>query len=240
MSDKKWISVPDALRPSWEAIFRGSRGGVDVVGTCPVCGKNKLHRYYQVGRPIAQEIDGEKYVARGGLWEWCSACHSYEHSSALVPDWWKSDLRIDESRLTAIPDALEAAIQARGEVSSAMPGMVETLSAPGHALSDKTVQVVELREYDGTTETTVARFVLTPGTGQVSIIGCTKNGARTAETLAGAGVPGAMGRTVTRDAGIEYLRLLRENFRGSRLFATDVFEMAEQEAMTGFSPPGRD
>jgi hypothetical protein len=35
------------------------------------------------------------------------------HSSALVPDWWRSDLAVDESKLTALPEVLQAAIEER-------------------------------------------------------------------------------------------------------------------------------
>ena len=58
---------------------------------------------------------GITFVARGGGWEWCSACRSFEHFSGLVPDWWSSDLDVDESKLTALPDVLERAVQREQE-----------------------------------------------------------------------------------------------------------------------------
>lgn len=49
-------------------------------------------------------------MAQGACWEWCSNCRTFEHYSALVPERWQSDLVVDEATLTAVPDALEAAL----------------------------------------------------------------------------------------------------------------------------------
>ena len=106
-----WKSVPDELTTTWYRIFSETPGDHNVDADCPVCGQRELHRYYQVGRPLHQVSDGITFVARGAGWEWCSACRTFEHYSALVPDWWSSDLVVDESGLTAIPDVLEHAIQ---------------------------------------------------------------------------------------------------------------------------------
>jgi hypothetical protein len=73
-----------------------------------------LHRWYQIGHPIDQLIDGRKFIATGALWEWCSNCRSFEHSSGLVPDWWSCDLEVDDKKLTALPTPIEAAIEAQG------------------------------------------------------------------------------------------------------------------------------
>jgi formylglycine-generating enzyme required for sulfatase activity len=58
-------------------------------------------------------VEGVEYVAEGGLWEWCSSCRSFEHWNSLVPAWWSCDLEVDEQQLTALPTALEVAIQAQ-------------------------------------------------------------------------------------------------------------------------------
>ena len=36
---------------------------------------------------------------------------TYEHYTALVPDWWRGDLAVDELKLAAIPDALQDAVE---------------------------------------------------------------------------------------------------------------------------------
>jgi len=111
-----WRSVPDAACDAWRQAFAvpgGAAAGVDVAVPCPVCGEARLHRYYQVGAPLAAGISAAGFVARGALWEWCSACRCYEHASALVPAWWRGDLAVDEARLTAQPDVLEAALRGR-------------------------------------------------------------------------------------------------------------------------------
>jgi hypothetical protein len=59
-------------------------------------------------------VGGVTYVGRGGLWEWCSACRSYVHASALVPDWWRCDLVVDLPRSTHSPEPSEAARLAAG------------------------------------------------------------------------------------------------------------------------------
>lgn len=113
-----WRSVPDAARDAWSQAFAVPGGaavgsvGVDVAMPCPVCGEARLHRYYQRGVPLAAGV-GAAFVARGALWEWCSACRCYEHASALVPAWWRCDLAVDEGELTALPDVLEAALRGR-------------------------------------------------------------------------------------------------------------------------------
>ena len=220
MTARNWSSVPDDKRSRWYEIFGRSRNGSDVEGECPVCGERQLHRYYQVGRPVAREVGGEKFVAHGGLWEWCSACRSFEHSSALVPAWWKPDLRVDESRLTAIPDVLEAAVQARH-------------AAPTAA---RRVSVVEFRCMDPDGPRTMSRFVLTAD-GTVATVGPTQNSIKVADETVAGGLPGPGGTYVKRDAGMEFLRLLAPNFAGSAFWATNVHEMDEDEAMTAFPKP---
>ena len=106
-----WKSVPDEFVVEWRRIFIETPGDHNVDASCPVCGQRELHRYYQVGRPIHRVSGGITFVARGGGWEWCSACRSFEHFSGLVPDWWSSNLDVDESKLTALPDVLERAVQ---------------------------------------------------------------------------------------------------------------------------------
>jgi hypothetical protein len=49
-------------------------------------------------------------LGRGGLWEWCSGCHTYAHYSAMVPEWWTCSLAVNESLLAPEPELLEAAL----------------------------------------------------------------------------------------------------------------------------------
>jgi hypothetical protein len=109
----QWRGVPLAVDADWRAAFAASKHGVDVEGACPICGARALHRYYQVGRPIERMSRGERFVAQGALWEWCSCCRAFEHYSALVPEWWHEELAVDESTLTALPDALDEAVRKR-------------------------------------------------------------------------------------------------------------------------------
>jgi hypothetical protein len=50
------------------------------------------------------------------------------------------------------------------------------------------------------------------------------------------GLPGPNATYVTRDAGLAFLQLLAPTFRGSRHYATTVFEMDKDEALT-IAPP---
>ena len=97
-------------------MFGASTDGVDVEGPCPICGARRLHRFYQSGRALRRESGGERFVAHGACWEWCSSCRTFEHYSALVPEWWRSDLTVNESELTALPDALESAVQRKSSI----------------------------------------------------------------------------------------------------------------------------
>lgn len=113
MSDRKWQSVPLEKRAIWGEIFHTSRDGSHLKALCPVCSTSNLRLYYDVGRPIEDYFSGGvRCVARGACWQWCHNCWSFEHSSALVPAWWKVDIVIDETLLTALPDVLEDAYNA--------------------------------------------------------------------------------------------------------------------------------
>ena len=63
---------------------------------CPVCREKGvhlcIHRYDE---------------HHGGIWIWCSKCHSYSHMSGIIPDWWKNMPGIEEVRLEAEPQYLD-------------------------------------------------------------------------------------------------------------------------------------
>jgi hypothetical protein len=106
-----WRDVPLEKTAAWDEVFQESQEGVSLSAPCPVCGRAMLHRYFMVGRPMLATMEGRRFRATGACWEWCSGCHSYMHSTALVPDWWASTLEVDESALTAEPGALESAVR---------------------------------------------------------------------------------------------------------------------------------
>ena len=108
---REWRSVPLEHLRAWRDAFQSSRkSNFRLPVPCPLCGQFQLHRYYQGYEPQERIIEGERYVARGGLWEWCKACRIFAHYQALVPEWWHSDLEIEMSALTPYPDAIEEAI----------------------------------------------------------------------------------------------------------------------------------
>lgn len=115
MSQRKdWCGVPLDYLQEWDRIFIASKDSLNLSAPCPICKAVALHRWYQVGQPKLQTVGGNTFVATGGLWEWCSNCCSFEHLSALVPEWWACDLKVDEAKLTAKPTAIEEAMKAQG------------------------------------------------------------------------------------------------------------------------------
>ena len=68
---------------------------------CPDCGKKTGHVYMH-------RYDEDNH---GGLWIWCSSCHSYSHSSCKVPDWWRNLSLFSITDLHAEPDDLDLQTQ---------------------------------------------------------------------------------------------------------------------------------
>ena len=106
-----WQDVSSKNHRGWNQIFSSNKEGLNLSQPCPVCRHSTLHKYYQAVDPIDRIILGQRFIARGALWTWCSTCHSYEHSSAFVPDWWSCTLYVDESKLTHQPEAIEQALR---------------------------------------------------------------------------------------------------------------------------------
>lgn len=109
INNTKWKGVPLHLIECWNKTFQGTRETLNISAPCPVCGASTLHRWYQVGEPIDRIVQGQRFVAKGGLWEWCSTCHAYSHASAFVPDWWECHLEVNITALTAEPEEIERA-----------------------------------------------------------------------------------------------------------------------------------
>ena len=104
-----WRDVPEGLTVVWRVIFDRSSEGLDLDSTCPVCGARTLHRWFHLATPKPVVTAGRRWLGRGGEWQWCSTCKSFEHSSGLVPDWWKDPLRVDATQLMSDPDVIEEA-----------------------------------------------------------------------------------------------------------------------------------
>ena len=107
--EREWQGVPLELSAAWQKIFSASQDGIDVDGLCPVCGSPSLHHWFDKPRPFEAGYERDGFRGHGGLWEWCSSCHSYEHYSGLVPAWWHDVLTVDETLLTHDPEAIESA-----------------------------------------------------------------------------------------------------------------------------------
>jgi hypothetical protein len=116
--EDEWIGVPEEYQEKWSQIYQKSQECLNLSEPCPVCSAVALHRWYQIGKPVERVIEGVKYLADGGLWEWCSSCRSFEHWNSLVPAWWSCELEVDEQQLTALPTALEVARQAHSLVAA--------------------------------------------------------------------------------------------------------------------------
>lgn len=105
-----WRPVSLTAREQWRSIFNRSHEVLNVTGLCPICGGATLHRWYQSDQPAARTFRGERFVAQGRLWEWCSSCHSYEYyPDGFVPAWWSAPFEVDQGQLTRVPDAIELA-----------------------------------------------------------------------------------------------------------------------------------
>ena len=92
----EWHDPGDDVLAEWRNATRRIFGGGGT-SRCPNCGGARL-RYFFHRQDAAPE-------PRGGFWVWCSACRSYEHSSASVPEWWH-DVDVPIDRLLHDPDWL--------------------------------------------------------------------------------------------------------------------------------------
>ena len=66
---------------------------------CPDCGAQDKHVFFYK----FDEADKD-----GGVWMWCSKCHSYTHARAVIPPMWRNPDFIDEDKLDSSMDYLEA------------------------------------------------------------------------------------------------------------------------------------
>lgn len=103
----EWSGVSSHLTREWQRTFQDEHLTENLSAPCPNCHQKTLHQWYQVGEPYEKEIEGNKYMAKGGGWQWCSSCKIYEHFSGLVPKGWKSKIQVDPFKLSALPEAIE-------------------------------------------------------------------------------------------------------------------------------------
>lgn len=66
---------------------------------CPECGAAEKHT-------LLFRFDEED--DDGGVWMWCSKCHSYTHARAQIPPEWENPEFIDEEQLDDSVDYLES------------------------------------------------------------------------------------------------------------------------------------
>jgi hypothetical protein len=155
----------------------------------------------------------------------------------LRPFWGRHAVAFRAEYGVFIPAELEAymvsAPRTPGEDGAAELPPSQSASA---ASPQQRVSVVEFHLHDGERDKVVARFVLNPD-GAVVTVAPTEHYRNVSDETVENGVPGPGGRYVKRDAGLTFLQLLAPNFRGSRFWASKVFEMDEADAMT---PPPYD
>ncbi|MCR4557105.1 MAG: hypothetical protein K5779_04700 [Saccharofermentans sp.] len=65
---------------------------------CPICGVEEKHVFFY-------RFDDEDND--GGVWMWCSKCHSYTHAHVVIPSNWKNPDFISEEVLDDSVDYLE-------------------------------------------------------------------------------------------------------------------------------------
>lgn len=63
---------------------------------CPICQQKAAHIYMH-----------RHDAMHGGIWLWCSFCHSCAHMSGIIPDWWKNPEQVDENMLDGEPEYLD-------------------------------------------------------------------------------------------------------------------------------------
>jgi hypothetical protein len=98
-----WRDVDPEHEGDWRRAFAEDASNADVPMACPVCGQPTLRRYLRSYR-----------ASRGGGWEWCSSCLSYQHYQAVVPSSWEGCELLDAVPMSVLehaPEFLERALR---------------------------------------------------------------------------------------------------------------------------------
>lgn len=80
-----------------EELYNNLQGIKKFPTICPICKKDAAHIYMHIY---------EERTRRGGLWIWCSECHTFSHGSIYVPEYWRNCPLVEKERLCAVPDYL--------------------------------------------------------------------------------------------------------------------------------------
>src|SRR5256885_377397 len=70
--EAEWNDVPDEALRRWREMFSQSRDGLDVLGECPVCSHETLHRWFHIHRAEPTEAHGASWAGVGSQWQWCA------------------------------------------------------------------------------------------------------------------------------------------------------------------------
>lgn len=103
-----WHDIPEEQYTRWRDIFSASTEGARLAAQCPVCGARTLYRWFNLHRPMRIEEFGRTWSGKGGEWEWCRTCRSYQHTSGLVPDWWHPAVTVTPGSLMHDPGPIDA------------------------------------------------------------------------------------------------------------------------------------
>lgn len=88
-----WNDSNDTIMNIFDAA---NEGKATFPACCPICQQKAAHIYMH-----------RHDTMHGGVWLWCSSCHSYAHMSGIIPDWWKNPTYTDENMLDSEPEYLD-------------------------------------------------------------------------------------------------------------------------------------
>jgi hypothetical protein len=98
-----WRSVTHERRTEWHKRYEAVCNEASrSAGICPVCAKAELRFFFWRHRVVDPDAGN-----KGGFWLWCPNCYTFEHLSALVPDWWRDIDGLSDESLNPEPEWLE-------------------------------------------------------------------------------------------------------------------------------------
>lgn len=90
-----WTDYDDKIIDN---IFNSAEKSENAPFLCDTCKNKSVHLYMHIYNNT---------TGRGGLWIWCSSCHSFLHSSVYVPSGWENCLLAEKEKLCSPPICLE-------------------------------------------------------------------------------------------------------------------------------------